>query len=196
MMHYLPFLFYEFFFTGLFAIGGGAATIPFLQQMGNRRGWFTPHELANMIAIAETAPGPHGTNMATFIGKHVAGFPGAALAVFALILPTMIIDTIIASMLDRFRQSRTKDALMRVLRPASAGLIAAAVVVFLQIALASADANWALSEIAAWPSHFDWQAVLLYVALLALLFTPKIKKIHPAAFIAAGAGAGIIMLGI
>ncbi|MCL2446328.1 MAG: chromate transporter [Oscillospiraceae bacterium] len=193
MMHVLPFLFYEFFFTGLFAIGGGAATIPFLQQMGNRRGWFSPHELANMIAIAETAPGPHGTNMATFIGKHVAGFPGAALAAFALMLPTMIIDMVIASMLDRFRQSRVKDALMRVLRPASAGLIAAAVLVFLQIALASPEANWALSNTAAWPSYFDWRAVVLFAVLLALLFTPKVKKIHPAAFIACGAGVGIVL---
>ncbi|MCL2194830.1 MAG: chromate transporter [Oscillospiraceae bacterium] len=193
MMHVLPFLFYEFFFTGLFSIGGGLATIPFLQQMSARHGWLTQHELANMIAIAETAPGPHGTNMAAFVGKHVAGFPGAALAAFALMLPTMIIDTIIASMLDRFRQNRVKDALMRVLRPTSAGLIAAAVVVFLQIALASMDANWALRNIAAWAGYFDWWAVGLFVVLLALLFTPKIKKIHPAAFIAVGAGAGIAL---
>lgn len=192
-MHYLPLLFYEFFFTGLFAIGGGAATIPFLQQMGNRRGWFSQQQLANMIAIAETAPGPHGTNMATFIGKHVAGLPGALLAVLALMLPTMIIDIIIAGMLDRFRQSQMKDALMRVLRPASAGLIAAAVLVFLQIALASPEANWQLSEIAAWPGYFDWRAVVLFLLLLALLFTPKIKKIHPAAFIAVGAGVGVVL---
>jgi len=192
MMQYLPFLFYEFFFTGLFAIGGGLATVPFLQRMTSRRGWLSPQELANMIAIAETAPGPHGTNMATFIGKHVAGFPGAALAALALMLPTMIIDMAIATVFDRFRQSRVKDALMRVLRPTSAGLIAAAVVVFLQIALASPYADWSLGEMAAWPGYFDWRAVVLFVVLLGLLFTPKVKKIHPAAFIAVGAGVGML----
>ena len=61
-------LFYEFFKTGLFAIGGGMATIPFLYDMSDATGWFSYDDLANMIAVSESTPGPIGVNMATYVG--------------------------------------------------------------------------------------------------------------------------------
>ncbi|MEE1278954.1 MAG: chromate transporter, partial [Acutalibacteraceae bacterium] len=61
-------LFLEFFKTGLFAIGGGMATIPFLYEMSDKTGWFTHADLANMIAVSESTPGPIGVNMATYVG--------------------------------------------------------------------------------------------------------------------------------
>ncbi len=70
-------LFFEFFKAGLFAIGGGLATIPFLTDIGQRTGWFTSGELANMIAISESTPGPMGVNMATYVGFHTGGIAGA-----------------------------------------------------------------------------------------------------------------------
>jgi len=192
-MHNLAFLFYEFFFTGLFAVGGGLATIPFLQQIGHRRGWYSQQQLATMIAVAETSPGPLGTNMAAFVGHHVAGIPGAAFAAFALIVPTIGIDLIIAVLMDRFEQSVVMEQVMRVLRPVSAGLICAAALALLQISIAYADASWNLREIAAWPGYFDWRAVLLFCVLLPLLLWKKTKKIHPAAYIAVGAVVGIVL---
>lgn len=71
MMLYLR-LVYEFFKTGLFAIGGGMATIPFLYDMADATGWFTYDDLANMIAVSESTPGPVGVNMATYVG-YVTG---------------------------------------------------------------------------------------------------------------------------
>lgn len=70
-------LFFEFCRVGLFSVGGGLATIPFLTDLGERTGWFSPGDLANMIAISESTPGPMGVNMATYVGFHTAGVVGA-----------------------------------------------------------------------------------------------------------------------
>ena len=68
---------YEFFKMGLFAIGGGMATLPFLMDLTTKYDWYTASELANMIAISESTPGPVGVNMATYAGYQAAGIPGA-----------------------------------------------------------------------------------------------------------------------
>ena len=59
-------LFLEFFKIGLFAVGGGLATLPFLSDLSDKTGWFTQAQLAHMIAISESTPGPIGVNSATF----------------------------------------------------------------------------------------------------------------------------------
>ena len=103
-------LFFEFFQTGLFSVGGGLATIPFLTDMGARTGWFTSGELADMIAISESTPGAMGVNMATYVGFHVGGIPGGVIATLGLICPSILVILIIARFLQRFRQSRGVDA--------------------------------------------------------------------------------------
>ena len=70
-------LFWEFFKIGLFAVGGGMATIPFLYDLSDRTGWFTHTQLADMIAISESTPGPIGVNMATYVGFEMSGIPGS-----------------------------------------------------------------------------------------------------------------------
>ena len=90
---------WEFFKTGLFAVGGGLATLPFLTQIQARYGWFSADMLANMIAISESTPGPIGINMATYVGyttcAALGGVPlgilGALLATFFLVLPSVIV---------------------------------------------------------------------------------------------------------
>ena len=127
-------LFFEFARVGLFAVGGGLATIPFLQDMGARTGWFTNADLTTMIAVSESTPGPMGVNMATYVGFQtgsLAGGPlggaaGAVLATLGLITPSIIIIIVIAGFLQKFRQSKTVDAVFQGLRPASTALIAAA----------------------------------------------------------------------
>ena len=103
-------LFYEFFKTGLFAIGGGLATLPFLQEMSARTGWFSLSELQDMIAVSESTPGPIGVNMATYAGFTSAGIPGAFCATLGLILPSFIIILIVAGFLKRFKDSPLVDA--------------------------------------------------------------------------------------
>ena len=128
-------LFWEFFQTGLFAVGGGMATIPFLYDISDKTGWFTHQDLANMIAVGESTPGPIGINMATYVG-YITGMAqggignailGAVTATFGLVLPSLIVILIVAAMLKRFKSSPLVQKTFYGLRPASTGLIAAAI---------------------------------------------------------------------
>ena len=119
-------LFWEFFKTGLFAIGGGMATLPFLKNIGAVTGWYTQTELMNMVAVSESTPGPIGVNMATYVGFTVAGIPGAVVATIGEITPSIIVILIVAAMLTKFRDSKYVANAFYGLRPASSGLIAAA----------------------------------------------------------------------
>ena len=84
-------LFWEFLKTGLFAVGGGLATLPFLKAITHKYPWFTANDLMDMIAVSESTPGPMGVNSATYAGFHAAGLPGALTATFSLVLPSVII---------------------------------------------------------------------------------------------------------
>ena len=117
-MKILLILFYEFFKVGLFAVGGGLATIPFLSAMGEKLSWFTYAELADMIAISESTPGPMGINMATYVGYEVAsqnginGILGAVTATLGEVAPSIIVIMIIANFLKKYafkRKCRKKD---------------------------------------------------------------------------------------
>ncbi len=185
-MKYLM-LFYEFFKAGLFSVGGGLATIPFLTDIGNRTGWFTSGELANMIAVSESTPGPMGVNMATYVGFHVAGIPGGVVATLGLVCPSIIVILIIAGFLQRFRQSRAVDAVFYGLRPASTALIAVALLEVAFIALVDLSA---LS--AGGPGGLHWKAILLAAAVFLCMREKHLKKLHPIVFIACSAAVGVI----
>ena len=82
---------FEFFKIGLFSIGGGMATLPFLMDLTKKYNWYTASELANIVAISESTPGPVGVNMATYAGYNAAGIPGALIATLSLTAPALII---------------------------------------------------------------------------------------------------------
>ncbi len=103
-------LFYEFFKTGLFAVGGGLATLPFLYDMADRTGWFTRPQLADMLAVSESTPGPIGVNMATYVGFITCGIPGAIISTLGLVTPSVIVILIIAAFLKAFRHNRYVEA--------------------------------------------------------------------------------------
>ena len=127
---------FEFFKTGLFAVGGGLATLPFLMQMSQTYPqWFSIDELMQMVAISESTPGPIGVNMATYVGFHTAGIPGAVTATFALILPAFLTILVVVRILHRFQTNRRIMGGMEALRPAVTGLIAAAGYVVLKSVL-------------------------------------------------------------
>lgn len=179
-------LFFEFAKVGLFSVGGGLATIPFLEDMGSRTGWFTHGDLTTMIAVSESTPGPIGVNMATYVGFERAGVPGAIAATLGLIFPSIIVIVVIAGFLQKFRSSKTVDAVFSGLRPASTALIASAglslaVTVFIR---AGGTAEHILS--------IHWPTVLLSLAVFLALQQKKLKKIHPVVFIAIAAAAGVI----
>ena len=118
-------LFWEFFKTGLFAVGGGMATLPFLKNIGLSTGWYSQTDLMNMLAVSESTPGPIGINMATYVGFTVCGVPGAVIATVGEVAPSIIVILIVAAMLAKFRESRLVSNALYGLRPASSGLIAA-----------------------------------------------------------------------
>ena len=179
-------LFYEFFKTGLFSIGGGLATLPFLQSIAHRYPWFSIADLADMIAISEATPGPIGVNMATYAGFQAASLPGAIVATLSLVLPSVIVIILISKALTRFRDSALVQHAFAGLRPATAGLIAGAAFSIYQLSLLNLDA-FARDGLGA---LFRWGPIVLFVVLAVLI--KKLPRIHPILFIVAGAVAGII----
>lgn len=188
-------LFFEFCRVGLFSVGGGLATIPFLTDLGERTGWFSPGDLANMIAISESTPGPMGVNMATYVGFHTAGVVGGVTATLGLVSSSIIIILIIAGFLDKFRQSKAVDAVFYGLRAASVALITAALLQVAKIALMfheTAGPEMAPGSVVPVYEMFYWPAIILAVVIFVLVkFTP-LKKLHPICFIALAAAAGIV----
>ena len=184
-------LFFEFFKTGLFAVGGGMATLPFLYDMSARHPeWFSAAQLADMIAVSESTPGPIGVNMATYVGFETSGVPGALVATLGLVTPSVIVILIVARMLKAFRSNKTVDAVFYGLRPCSVGLIAAAGILVVKIALFRFDA-YAASGILT--DIFNWKALVLAAVLLVLTRAVKAtKKLHPVVFILASAAAGVL----
>ena len=183
-------LFWEFFKTGLFAVGGGMATIPFLYDISETTGWYTQAQLADMIAVSESTPGPIGINMATYVGFLTAGIPGAVIATVGLVTPSVIIILLIARVLAAFRQNKYVDAAFYGLRPCSVGLIAAAGLMVVKIALFDFDLCRRTGRLL---DLFNIKALLLAVALLFLTRGVKpLKKLHPVVFIAASALVGIL----
>ena len=179
-------LFFEFFKTGLFAVGGGLATIPFLRDMGARTGWFADTDLTTMIAVSESTPGPIGVNMATYVGFETAGVPGSIIATLGLITPSLIIILIVAGFLQKFRQSKTVNSVFYGLRPASTALIAFA-------GLGVAEKIFV--RIGGTISHeffIHWPSVVLAIAVFVCMRYTKLKKLHPIVFIAAAALIGVI----
>ena len=183
-------LFWEFFKTGLFAVGGGMATLPFLYDMSARTGWFTQARLADMIAVSESTPGPIGVNMATYVGFETAGIPGAVVATLGLICPSIIIIILIARVLKQLRESKTVDAVFYGLRPCSIALIAAAGLLVARVTFLNQDAPAAGFNPA---ELLRWKELLLAAVLLVLTrFVEPLKKLHPVVFIALSAAVGIL----
>lgn len=183
-------LFWEFFKIGLFSVGGGMATLPFLYDMSDKTGWFTYAQIADMLAVSESTPGPIGINMATYVGYEVGGIPGSILATTGVVIPGITLVLIIVHFLERFRGNRYVDAAFYGLRPASTALISAAGVSVVEIALLDTAAYAASGVI--W-DIFSWKAIVLAVVIWLLTNVVKpTKKLHPVAYIAASAVIGIV----
>ena len=183
-------LFWEFFKTGLFAVGGGMATVPFMYDIADRTGWFTHELLADMIAVSESTPGPIGVNMATYVGYVTAGYLGSVVATLGLIAPEILVILLVARAMKAFRDHPLVDAGFYGLRPCSVGLIAAAGMLVLRIALLHTD----LIGTGATPLQIvNWKAVALAAILLACTrYVKKLKGLHPVVFILASAAVGML----
>lgn len=178
------YLFWEFFKTGLFSIGGGLATVPFLISIAERHpDWYTVEELTNMIAVSESTPGPIGINMATYCGFKTGGVPGGVIATLSLVLPSIMIIMIIAGFLSKFNDSRLVKNAFFALRPAVVGLVAVSVLTVARPLFLDLSAS-------GWLAVIDWKKLALFGLLLFGVL--KWKK-HPILYIGIGAVAGILL---
>ena len=183
-------LFWEFFKVGLFSVGGGLATLPFLYSLGAKTGWFSTADVANMLAVSESTPGPIGVNMATYAGFDCAGVLGGIVATLGLITPSVIVIVLIAMALQAFRTSKYVDAAFYTLRPASTGLIAAAGWSVFALVLVNLDAYRASYQLA---DLFQWKNLILFAVIWVLTNLVKpLKKLHPVVFLALAAVVGIV----
>ena len=191
-------LFAEFFKTGLFALGGGLATLPFLYNIADRYDWFTRDMIPDMLAISESTPGPIGVNMATYVGFTAGSTTelglfcsilGAVIATIGLITPSIIIVLIIAGILNKFKENRFVNSAFYGIRPAAVALVISALIflcgtVFLNLPADIAD--FSLKE------SVNWLALAIGASIFALSNIKPLKKLHPIAFIGLGAVCGIV----
>jgi len=179
----LIFLYLEFFKTGLFAVGGGLATLPFLFQMADKYDWLDYEMIGNFLAVAQSAPGAIGVNMSAQVGYMAAGITGAVVAPLGLISPSIIVIIFVSMALNSFKNNKYVTAVFSGLRPASAGLLAAACFAALKLALYTKEAS-------VWYNMIRIKESIIFVIMFLIIF--KFKG-HPVIYVAAGAIIGILL---
>lgn len=180
-------LFWEFFKIGLFAVGGGMATLPFLQRLSERSGWFPQSLITDMVAVSESTPGPIGINMATYVGCNVAGLLGGVVATLGTIVPSLVIVLTVSRYLERFRGSRLAGDVFYGLRPAVTGLIAAAGLGVVQSCMLRMDIY---RETGILVDLFDFKKLLCFGLAFAAI---RRFKLHPAVYIGCAAVVGLLL---
>ncbi len=182
-------LFGEFFKTGLLAVGGGLATLPFVYDIAARYDWLRVEDVTNMIAVAESTPGPIGLNVATFAGYHASGILGSLVATVALILPSMLAILLVSHFLSIWQEHRLVKATFWSLRPAALGLIGAAfITVIRQVFILPIDAGAELLFFKRIRHSVRWLDLLFFIALFPAI---KFLKLHPLIWVLFAAGVGI-----
>jgi len=179
----LLYLFAVFFRIDLFAIGGGLATLPFLFELADKSNWLTRESIGNMLAIAQSAPGAIGVNLAACVGFTYTGATGGLAAALGLVTPSIIVIFFVARMLDRFRENRIVTTLFTALRPAAAGLLSSAGLGAIALSLWNAAAP-------RWYEFLRWKEFILFTIIFFLVV--KFKK-HPVLYIAAAGVVGVVL---
>ena len=179
-------LFFEFFKIGMFAVGGGMATLPFLQRLGEETGWFTQQFVTDMVAISESTPGPIGVNMATYVGYDVGGMTGGIVATMGLTLPCIIVSIVFSKFLSKLKGNKYLDWAFYGMRPAVTGLIAAAAVSVFQVAVFNTELYRQTGNI------FDFADPKKIIYFAVVFWAIKKFKKHPIMYIAVSAVVGIV----
>jgi chromate transporter len=181
-MNYL-FLAAEFCKIGLFSVGGGLATLPFLFDLAERDNPLTAEKIGDFLAIAQSSPGAVGINVGAQAGFLFAGIPGACIAALALAAPSIAVILIVARMLLSFRENRIVTAVFSGLRPAASGLLVAAGFNVWRLILFDTSAPDVSSLI-------RWKEGILLAAFFVCMY--KLKG-HPVIYIAIAAALGVIL---
>jgi len=182
------FLFTTFFKIGLFSIGGGLATLPFLfeladNQAANGSGWLTREMIGDMLAVAQSLPGAIGANLSAYTGLRYAGIPGGYISALGLIMPSVITIIVVARMLQAFKESAVVKSLFSGFRPAAAGLLSAAGFGVIALSLWNAAAP-------VWYEFIRWKEALIFALVFVLIV---VLKKHPIVYIVAAGVAGVVL---
>jgi chromate transporter len=158
-------LFISFFKVGSLSFGGGLAALPLIQEeIVIKHAWLSMYEFTDLISIAEMTPGPIAVNSATFVGIRLAGFPGALVATFGCISPSIIIVTILAYLYFRFRDLSIIQSVLKSLRPAVVALIASAGISILKLVAFNQD-------------QLNYIGIIIFVVALVILRKFKLSPI-------------------
>lgn len=176
-------VFFEFFKIGLFAVGGGPATLPYLMELTTKYDWYTMEELTNMIAISESTPGPLGLNMATYVGFQTLGAYGGVVSSLGLVIPSIIVITLIAMFLANFSQNKYVKSAFYGIRPAVTAVIAAAVASICKVSLLIATDTGYEPAV---------KTIILALIFFGLMQIKKLKKMHPAMWLLCAAIIGVV----
>lgn len=178
-------LFLSFVQIGLLSFGGGYAALPLIQQqIVTLHGWLDMRAFTDLVTIAEMTPGPIAINSATFVGLQVAGFPGALLATFALVLPSCVIVSLLAFLYKKYHDLHLMQGILGGIRPAIVAMIGSAGLGILITAL------WPNGFGQAWLKSIDWIAVCLFAAAF---FALRKWKLNPILIIVASGCVGVVL---
>lgn len=176
-------MFWEFFKIGLFAVGGGPATLPYLMDLTEKFDWYTMEDLTNMIAISESTPGPLGLNMATYAGFHTLGTFGGVVSTLGLVIPSIIVITLIAKFLENFNENKYVQGAFAGIRPAVTALIASAVYGVCKVSLFVQTESGYVPAV---------KTIILCLIVFGLLQVKKLQKYHPALWLLFAVIIGIV----
>ncbi|WP_280770138.1 chromate transporter [Salipaludibacillus daqingensis] len=162
-------IFLAFFIPGIVGYGGGPATIPLIEyEVVHRYGWMNIEEFGEVLALGNALPGPIATKMAGYIAFEQAGIPGAIIALFATIAPSLILMIILLSVLMKFKDSPKVKLLSSIVRPTIAVLLGVMALRFVET------------------SYIDSGWIQTGFMLVASYFLLEKRKVHPA-FVILGA---------
>lgn len=180
-------LFLGFLKVGLFAFGGAYGAIPLIREVVLANNWLTGEKITDMIAVSESTPGPIMVNLATYVGFSQAGIPGAAIATFAVILPSFFIILLVMFAFKSLLQNRFVKAFIDGMKPSITGIIIATGCYLTFVGLKGSG------------NTLDLRFAAVFAALALIYYLPQIlfkKKLSPILFIIISAGAGILACGV
>ena len=193
-------LFLSFLKIGAFTYGGGYAMISLIQQEVIEHGWINATEFANMVAVSQMTPGPIAANTAVFVGTTQGGVLGAITATAGLALPPLLYSSLAIVLLQKLKNNRHFAGIIRGVRAAALGLIASAVMFFAENSLIKEPVPSGSRGFAAifngnggWLIEPSWTGIAVFVFILTLLITVKIKPFQ-AIMLSAAAGTGLYFL--
>ncbi|MBC7765496.1 MAG: chromate transporter [Hyphomonadaceae bacterium] len=160
-------LFSTFLMVGSFCFGGGFAIIPLIEKAVVENGWLTFAQFADVVAISQITPGPLATCAATFVGMKQAGIIGAVVAMLGLLLPSFVLMFIIVKFMAQFKHLKWVEAVLAGIRPVTIGMMAAAVIFFLQLSTLNEKIHFLQNP--DW-YHFSvqWGAMAIFIGVLVL----------------------------